>query len=138
MGCVCRYRDLPLYCVIGINTQTHMCGILKSLSLPIGLCEHTSCRCVLKCKMVFARDVSCNTNRLTMGFGFQTCFKKKKNSTNEYSPQKYSPQEKKKKDFALPFQIPLRCKWRHVQISNLVHCGLSGLSISLKMSRQSI
>lgn len=41
----------------------------------------------------------------------------------------------RKKDFALPFYIPLRCKWRHVQISNLVHCGLSGLSISLKMSR---
>lgn len=56
--CVCGHGDLPLYRVIGINTQTHMRRILNSLSLLIGLCEHTSCRCVLNCKMVFAKDVS--------------------------------------------------------------------------------
>lgn len=43
-------------------------------SLLIGLCEHTSCRCVLNDKRVLARDVSCNPNRLMMGYGFQTLF----------------------------------------------------------------
>lgn len=55
-GCVCGHRDLPLYYVIDINIWTHMCGILSSLSLLIGLCEHTSCRCVLNCKMVFGKE----------------------------------------------------------------------------------
>lgn len=77
----------------------------------------------------FNQGMSCNTNRVMMGF--QTCLKKKRLQMNTYLRNIHL----RKKDFALPFYIPLRCKWRHVQISNLVHCGLSGLSISFKMSR---
>lgn len=107
MGCVCRYRDLPLYCVIGINTWTQMCGILKSLSLLIGLCKHTSYRCVLKCKMVFAKDASCNTNRLMMGFWFSDMFLKKILQMNTHLGNIHLREKKKKKDFALldPFTL---------------------------------
>lgn len=84
-----------------------MCGILKSLSLLIGLCKHTSYRCVLKCKMVFAKDASCNTNRLMMGFWFSDMFLKKILQMNTHLGNIHLREKKKKKDFALldPFTL---------------------------------
>lgn len=111
-----------------------MCGILSSLSLLIGLCEHASCRCVLNCKMVFGKECLILT-----AWWWVLVFRHVKKKKNLYKWMfTLEIFTVGKKDFALPFYIPLRCKWRDVQISNWVHWGLSCLRILLKMCHYSI